>query len=147
MTAAVARDPRVGLRPNLDFVEAYQVYEKYFPLPKPDTSATLAIRSPLFKRIEEGVTEQTRAIAEHQSGQATTRRVPPDSGVPVTSLAQMLASLIPPAAPPTTLPDTDRQVREARRMELAAERQRLLEDQVVLLRDRANANNVNASLA
>ena len=147
MTAAVARDPRVGLRPNLDFLEAYQIYEKDFPLPKPDISATLAIRSPLFKRIEEGLTEQTRAIAEHQSDQATTRRAATESGVPVTSLAQMLASLTPPAAPPTTLPDTERQVREARRMELVAERQRLIEDQVVLLRDRANANDVNARLA
>ena len=92
MTAAVARDPRVGLRPNFDFLEAYQIYEKDFPLPKPDISATLAIRSPLFKRIEEGLTEQTQAIAEHQSDQATTRRAAVSSGVPITSLAQMLAS-------------------------------------------------------
>ena len=45
------------------------------------------------------------------------------------------------------LPDADQQVRYARRADLAAERQRLLEDQVVLLRDRANANDVNESLA
>lgn len=147
MTAAVARDPRAGLRPNLDFLEAYHIYEKDFPLPKPDISATLAIRSPPFKRIEEGTTEQTQAIAEHQSIQATARRAAVSSGVPVTSLAQMLASLTPPAAPPTTLPDTERQVREARRMELVAERQRLIEDQAVLLREKANAQDVNARLA
>lgn len=137
MAAAIARDPRVGLRPNLAFLEAYQVYEKDFPSPKPDINATLAIRSPLFKRIDEALTEQTQAIAEHQSDQATTRRAAVSSGVPVTSLAQMLAPLTPPAAPPTTHPDTERQVREARRMYLVAERQRLIEYQVLLLRDRA----------
>ena len=111
MTAAAARDPRVGLRPHLEVLEAYQIYEKDSPLPNPYISATLAVRSPLFKRIEEGLTEQTRAIAEHQSDQATTRRVATESGVPVTSIAQMMASLTPPVAPPTTLPDSDRQVR------------------------------------
>ena len=127
MAAAVARDPRVGLRPNLDFLEAYQIYEQVIPLTKLDIRASLAIRSPLFKRIEEGLTEQSRAIAEHQSDQATTRRVANESGVPVTSLAQMQYSLTPPDAPPTTLPDADAQVREARRLEMVAERQRLLE--------------------
>ena len=43
-------DPRVGLMPNLDLLSAYKLYEKDYPLFKPDISATLAMNSPLYKR-------------------------------------------------------------------------------------------------
>ena len=67
-------DPRKGLRPNLDLLSAYKIYEKDYPLFKPDISATLAMNSPLYKRIEEGLTEQSQLKAEHDADQARIRR-------------------------------------------------------------------------
>ena len=49
-------DPRKGLNRNLNLLEAYQVYENDYPLFLPDISATLAMNSPLFDRINETLT-------------------------------------------------------------------------------------------
>ena len=74
MSAAVARssDPRTGLKPNLDLLTAYELYEKDYPVYYPDMTATLAMNSPLYKKIEEGLTEQTNIKLENQSGATQT---------------------------------------------------------------------------
>ena len=43
----VGIDPRKGLRPNLELLFAYKIYEQDYPVFKPDISATLAMNSPL----------------------------------------------------------------------------------------------------
>ena len=51
-------DARKGLRPNLYLLSAYKIYEQDYPVVKPDISATLAMKSPLYKRIEDTLTDQ-----------------------------------------------------------------------------------------
>ena len=119
-------DPRTGLRPNLDLLSAYALYEKGIDLPMPNIAATLAMNSPLYKRIEETLTEQTRSIAEHLGDQATTRRIATESGVNMAALGQMLTALQPPpppAPPAATLQRVDDQMRAAEDARLTAVRQ------------------------
>ena len=42
-------DPRQGLHRQLNLLEAYQVYEKDYPLFLPDISATLALKKPFVQ--------------------------------------------------------------------------------------------------
>ena len=79
-------DPRKGLRPNLDLLSAYNIYEKDYPLFKPDISATLAMNSPLYKRIEESLTEQSQLKAEHDADQARMRNAAVTANVPLEPL-------------------------------------------------------------
>ena len=71
----MAPDPRTGLHKNFDLLSAYKEYEQDYPLFLPDISSTLAMQSPLYKRIEEGLANQTQAIAEHHADAAATGRV------------------------------------------------------------------------
>ena len=73
MTLVASADPRKGLRPNLDLLSAYELYEKDYPLSLPSIAATLAINSPLYKRIEDQLTEQTLNAAENHADDAATR--------------------------------------------------------------------------
>ena len=52
MTAAVARsaDPCTGLKPNLNLLSAYELYEKDYPAYGPDLTATLAMNSPRVQK-------------------------------------------------------------------------------------------------
>ena len=49
----MAPDPRRGLKKQLDLLETYKVYVKDYPVKLPNISATLAINSPVYTRIEE----------------------------------------------------------------------------------------------
>ena len=95
----MAPDPRTGLHKNLDLLSAYKEYERGYPLHLGDISATLAMQSPLYKRIEEGLTNQTQAIAEHQADAAATRRIATEANVPLETLGQMLETLRPQPQP------------------------------------------------
>ena len=55
----MAIDPRKGLHRNLNLLEAHKIYEQDYPLFLPDISATLALNSPLFDRINETLTLQS----------------------------------------------------------------------------------------
>ena len=93
-------DPRKGLRPNLDLLSAYKIYEKDYPLFKPDISATLAMNSPLYKRIEEGLTEQSQLKAEHDADHARMRNAAVTANVPLEPLREMMTALIRETQPP-----------------------------------------------
>ena len=95
MTAAVARDPRTGLKPNLDLLSAYQLYEKDYPLHLPNITATLALNSPLYKKIEEGLTEQAHIKLENQSDAIQTQRIASTAGENMEALGRMLEALRP----------------------------------------------------
>ena len=55
----MAPDPRGGLRKQLDLLEGYKHYDRDYPVKLPNISASLAINSPLYTRIEETLTGQT----------------------------------------------------------------------------------------
>ena len=76
-------DPRQGLRPNLDLLSAYKLYEKDYPLFKPDISATLALNSPLYKRIEDILADQSQLKAEHDADQSRMRNAAEPANVPL----------------------------------------------------------------
>ena len=76
-------DPRQGLRPNLDLLSAYKIHEKYYPLFKPDISATLAMNSPLYKRIEDSLADQSQLKAEHDADQDGMRNAAVTADVPL----------------------------------------------------------------
>ena len=82
-------DPRRGLKPNLDLLKAYAIYEKDYPLFLPDISATLAMNSPLFHRIDETLTEQSQLKAEYETDEARMRGAAMAGGVPLEQLRQM----------------------------------------------------------
>ena len=71
MTNAI--DPRQVLNRNLNLLEAYKVYEKYYPLFLPDISATLAMNSPLYHRIDETLTLQSMSKSEYEADEALLR--------------------------------------------------------------------------
>ena len=102
-----ALDPRRGLRPNLDLLSAYAVYEKDYPLFKPDISATLAMNSPLYKRIDETLTEQSQLKAEWLSDEARMRGAAMAGNVPLEQLREMyriFREQMPPPPPPGAPP-------------------------------------------
>ena len=86
MTKAI--DPRQGLHRNLNLLEAYKVYEKDYPLLLPDISATLAMNSPLFSRIDETLTLQSLNKSEYEQDEAQLRGAAVAGGVPLEQLRQ-----------------------------------------------------------
>ena len=100
-------DPRKGLHRNLNLLEAYQVYEKDYPLFLPDISATLAMNSPLYDRINETLTLQSLNKTEFEQDEAQLRGAAMAGGVPLDQLRQAFrifreAQLAP--APPEPAP-------------------------------------------
>ena len=87
-------DPRQGLMPNLDLLSAYKLDEKYYPLFEPDTSAALAINSPLYKIIEDILADKSPLISEHESDQARMRNAAITADVHLEPLREMMTSLI-----------------------------------------------------
>ena len=69
----VGIDPRQGLHKNLDLLSAYNLYQKDWALHKPSRIYTSAINSPLFRRIEETLTDQSKAIDGARSAAISTR--------------------------------------------------------------------------
>ena len=149
----MAPDPRQGLKKQLDLVEAYNLYEKDYPVKLPNINATLAINSPLYQRIQESLTEQTRGIAEHQADAAATRRISTEANVPYATLVQLLGAMRPPLAPPAaqSLSTAAQQTQAADDARLQAAQQTLLEERQRLERDRATAataiQNMQAAVA
>ena len=94
MTAAIARDPRIGLKPSLDLLSAYELYEKDYPVYYPDNTATLAMDSPLYKKIEEGLTEQTNIKLENQSDATQTQRIASTAGDSTTTTSRSTCSAL-----------------------------------------------------
>ena len=100
-------DPRKGLHRNLKLLEAYQVYEKYYPLFLPDISATLAMNSPLFSRIDETLTLQSLNKTEFEQDEAQLRAAAMAGGVPLDQLRQafrIFRESQPAPAPPEPAP-------------------------------------------
>ena len=93
-------DPRKGLRPNLDLLSAYKIYEQDYPVFKPDISATLAMNSPLYKRIQDTLTDQSQLKAEHDADEARIRNAAITANVPLEPMRQMMAALLQEARPP-----------------------------------------------
>ena len=93
-------DPRQGLRPNLNLLSAYKLYEQDYPVFKPDISATLAMNSPLYKRIEDTLADQGQLKAEHDADQASMRNAPITANVPLEPMRQMMAALLQETRPP-----------------------------------------------
>ena len=81
-------DPRQGLHRNLNLLEAYKIYEKDYPLFLPDISATLAMNSPLFSRIDETLTLQSLNKTEFEQDEAQLRGAAMAGGVPLDQLRQ-----------------------------------------------------------
>ena len=96
----VGIDPRKGLRPNLDLLSAYKICEQDYPVFKPDISATLTIHSPLYKRIEYTLTDQSQLKAEHDADAARMRNAAITANVPLEPMRQMMAALLQEARPP-----------------------------------------------
>ena len=86
MTMAI--DPRKGLHRNLNLLEAYQIYEQDYPLFLPDISATLALNSPLFDRINETLTLQSLNKTEFEQDEAQLRAAAMAGGVPLDQLRE-----------------------------------------------------------
>ena len=81
MTKAI--DPRRGLHRNLNMLEAYKIYEQDYPLFLPDISATLALQSPLFSRIDETLTLQSLNKSGYEQDEAQLRGAAMVAGVPL----------------------------------------------------------------
>ena len=124
------------------------------PLFKPDTSATLAMHSPLYKRIEDGLTEQSQLKTEHDADQARMRNAAVTANVPLEPLRQMMTALIRETQPPapateaasSTLNNAHMQVDNAQGERLLAEQQSILTDNQNIERDRAVAASVTERL-
>ena len=150
----VGIDPRQGLRPNLDLLSAYKIYEKDYPLFKPDISATLAMNSPLYKRIEDSLADQSQLKAEHDADQARMRNAAVTANVPLEPLREMMTSLIRETRPPapatqavsSSLNSAHMQVDTAERDRLLAEHQAIATDQRLLEQGRAIAASVSQSV-
>ena len=109
MTKAI--DPRQGLHRQLNLLEAYQVYEKDYPLFLPDTSATLALNNPLFSRIHETLTLQSLSKGDYEQDEAQLRGAAMAARVPLDQLRQAYrifrgsqAPQAPPTPPPSGMP-------------------------------------------
>jgi len=147
-------DPRQGLRPNLDLLSAYKLYEKDYPLFKPDISATLAMNSPLYKRIQDSLTDQSQLKAEHDADQARMRNAAVTANVPLEPLREMMTTLIRETRPPepatqaasSSLNAAHMQVDSAQGDRLLAEQQAIANDQRLLEQGRAIAASVSQSL-
>ena len=102
MTKAI--DPRKGLHRQLNLLEAYKVYEKDYPLYLPDISATLAMNSPLYHRIDETLTLQSLNKSEFESDEAQLRGAAMSAGIPLEQLREAYRifreSQAPPPPPP-----------------------------------------------
>ena len=133
----VGIDPRQGLRPNLNLLSAYKLYEQDYPAFKPDISATLAMNSPLYKRIEDTLTDQSQMKAEHDADQARMRNAAITANVPLEPMRQMMAALLQETRPPApahqaaaaSLDTAHMQVDGAQGAQLMAEQQQLVTDQ------------------
>ena len=79
----VGIDPRKGVRPKLNLLSAYTIYEQDCPVFKPDISATLAINSPLYKRLEDSLADQSQLKAEHDADEARMRNAAITANVPI----------------------------------------------------------------
>ena len=86
MTKAI--DPRQGLHRQLNLLEAYKVYEKDYPLFLPDISATLAMNSPLYHRIDSTLTLQSLNKSEYEADEAQLRGAAMSAGIPLEQLRE-----------------------------------------------------------
>ena len=86
MTKAI--DPRQGLHRQLNLLEAYKVYEKDYPLFLPDISATLAMKSPLYHRIDSTLTLQSLNKSEYEADEAQLRGAAMSAGIPLEQLRE-----------------------------------------------------------
>ena len=142
----MAPDPRQGLTKQLDLLEAYKIYERDYPVKLPNISATLAINSPLYTRIEETLKEQTQGIAEHHADAAATRRISTEANVPYATLVQLMQAMQPPAVAPAqpqvqrSLSTAASQTEAAEDARLQATEQSLVEGRVRLEQDTATAS-------
>ena len=107
----IAIDPRQGLHRHLNLLEAYNVYEKDYPLFLPDISATLAMNSPLYHRIDETLTLQSMSKSENEADEAQLRGAAMAGGVPLEQLRQAFRifresqqPMTPPPPPPSGMP-------------------------------------------
>lgn len=88
MKITKAIDPRLGLHRNLNLREAYNVYEKDYPLFLPDISATLAMDSPLYHRTDETLTLQSLNKRGYEADEAQLRAAAMVGGVPLEQMRQ-----------------------------------------------------------
>jgi len=93
--STVGIDPRQGLHKNLDLLSAYNLFQKDWPLYKPARLYTSAINSPLFRRIEETLTDQSKAIDGARSDEISTRNIAVEAHVPVNELRTLLEAVQP----------------------------------------------------
>ena len=97
------------------------------------------MNSPLYKKIEAGLTEQTNIKLENQSDATQTQRVAATAGVNMEALGRMLEALRP---QPPPAPAVDRlaaaaaQTAAANDARLRAAQSRLADDQAQLRRER-----------
>ena len=101
----------------------------------PNISATLAINSPLYTRIEETLKEQTQGIAEHHADAAATRRISTEANVPYATLVQLMEAMRPPAVAPAQ-PQVQRSLSTAASQTEAAEDTRLQAEERSLVEGR-----------
>ena len=97
--STVGIDPRQGLHKNLDLLSAYSLYQKDWALHKPSRLYTSAINSPLFRQIEESLTDQSKAIDGARSDEISTRKIAVEAHVPVNELRTLLEAVQPPQPP------------------------------------------------
>jgi len=95
VTAAVARRPRTGLKLNLYLLRAYEVHQIDNHVDDPDFTATMAMNSPLYREIEDTLSEQTQIKLDSESGATQTRRVAATAGDNMDVLGQMLEAMRP----------------------------------------------------
>ena len=101
--STVGIDPRQGLHKNLDLLSAYNLFKKDWPLYKPARLYTSAINSPLFRRIEETLTDQSKAIDGARSDEISTRNIAVEAHVPVNELRTLLEAVIPQQPTPVNI--------------------------------------------
>ena len=93
--STIGIDPRQGLHKNLDLLSAYNLYQKDWALHKPSRLYTQAINSPLFNRIQETLTDQSKAIDGARSDEISTRNIAVEAHVPVNELRTLLEAVQP----------------------------------------------------
>ena len=98
MTKAI--DPRKGLHRQLNLLDAYKVYEKDYPLYVTDISATLAMDSPLYHRIDSTLTLQSLNTNEFEAYESQLRGAALSAGIPLEQLREAYRVFRESQAPP-----------------------------------------------
>ena len=112
------------------------------------------MNSPLYKRIEDSLTEQSQLKAEHDADQARMRNAAVTANVPLEPLREIMTALIRETQPPTpatgaassALNNAHMQVDNAQGERLLAEQQSIVTDHQNIERDRAIAASVTERL-